>query len=135
MPEPAPTAVHETVLYAGDLAAATTFYAEAVGLRVVFGPNPVLTALRVDERGVLLLIDPAQAELAGRDVPSHGARGPGHVAFSVAEEDLDAILARCRDHGADVERELTWPRGGRSVYVRDPAGNSVEFVVGEIWPD
>lgn len=135
MPEPAPLAVHETVLYAEDLPATTAFYEQAVGLRVVFGPNAVLAALRVDGRGVLLLFDPAQAESAGRDVPSHGARGPGHIAFSVAEADLDAILARCRDHGAEVERELTWPRGGRSVYLRDPAGNSVEFVVGEIWPD
>jgi catechol 2,3-dioxygenase-like lactoylglutathione lyase family enzyme len=33
----------------------------------------------------------------------------------------------------EIEREITWPLGGRSVYFRDPAGNSVEFVEGEIW--
>ena len=33
------------------------------------------------------------------------------------------------------EREITWPLGGRSVYVRDPSGNSVEFVEGEIWDE
>lgn len=130
----APSGVHETVLYADDLAATTAFYAGVVGLRAVFGPTPVLAALRVDGGGVLLLFDPAQAAVEGRDVPSHGARGPGHVAFTVDEETLADVLARCRAAGVEIERELTWPRGGRSVYVRDPAGNSVEFVVGEIWP-
>ena len=123
--------VHETVLYAGDVTAATHFYAEVVGLRVVFERAGLMAALRVDERGLLLLFDPAESDVAGRDVPSHGARGAGHVAFGVSDEELRAILA----HGLEIERELTWPRGGRSTYVRDPAGNSVEFVVGEIWPD
>ena len=31
------------------------------------------------------------------------------------------------------EREISWPLGGRSVYFRDPAGNSVEYVEGQIW--
>jgi len=131
----APTSVHETVLYADDLATATSFYTEIVGLRTVFGPNDLLAALRVGTDDVLLLFDPDEAAVEGRDVPSHGARGPGHVAFSIDEAGLAEVLERCREAGIDVERELTWPRGGRSVYVRDPAGNSVEFVVGEIWPD
>lgn len=131
----APSSVHETVLYAGDVAAATAFYADVIGLRRVFGPNAMLAALRLDDGGLLLLFDPDEAAVEGRDVPSHGARGPGHVAFSVDEEGLTEVLTRCREHAVAVERELTWPRGGRSVYVRDPAGNSVEFIVGEIWPD
>ena len=36
--------------------------------------------------------------------------------------------------GADVERTIDWDGRGRSVYLRDPAGNSVELVDGEIWP-
>ena len=131
----APSSVHETVLYADDVAAATAFYADVVGLRVVFGPSTVLAALRLGDGGLLLLFDPDESAVEGRDVPSHGARGPGHVAFSIDEEGLAEVLGRCREHAVAVERELTWPRGGRSVYVRDPAGNSVEFIVGEIWPD
>ncbi|WP_372787749.1 VOC family protein [Paraconexibacter sp.] len=135
MADPAPTGVHETVLYVDDVDAATAFYTQAVGLRVVFGPSEMFVGLRVAPGSVLLLFDPALSAAEGRDVPAHGAHGQGHVAFTVDDAALPAIVERCAQAGAGVERELTWPRGGRSVYVRDPAGNSVEFVVGEIWPD
>jgi catechol 2,3-dioxygenase-like lactoylglutathione lyase family enzyme len=32
-----------------------------------------------------------------------------------------------------VEAEFEWPGGGRSLYIRDPAGNSVEFAEPRIW--
>jgi len=32
-----------------------------------------------------------------------------------------------------IEADFEWPGGGRSVYVRDPAGNSVEFAEARIW--
>lgn len=125
--------VHETVLYADDVAAASTFYREVLGLRVVF-ERGFMAALRVDEHGVLLIFDPEESAIEGRDVPSHGARGAGHVAFSVDEDEERAIRSRLAAAGVEIERELPWPRGGRSAYFRDPAGNSVELVVGEIWP-
>ena len=28
---------------------------------------------------------------------------------------------------------IHWPRGGASLYLRDPAGNSVELAPGKIW--
>lgn len=131
-----PAGVHEVVLYASDLPVTSAFYADVVGLRVVVGPSDVYAALRVGESGsVLLLFDAARSAVPGRMVPSHGTTGEGHVAFTVDEEALTAILGRCAAAGVTVERELDWPRGGRSVYVRDPAQNSVEFVVGPIWPD
>ncbi|WP_354700140.1 hypothetical protein DSM112329_00403 [Paraconexibacter sp. AEG42_29] len=129
----APSGLHEAVLYADDLPAASAFYRDVVGLRIVLGPTPMLTALRVDAGSVVLLFDPERALEAGRDVPSHGTRGPGHIAFTVDDAALTAVLGRCAAHDVPVEREIRWERGGRSVYVRDPAGNSVEFVVGEIW--
>jgi catechol 2,3-dioxygenase-like lactoylglutathione lyase family enzyme len=65
-------------------------------------------------------------------VASHGATGAGHVAFSV--ESLDGWRERFAEHGVEVEQEKEWPRDGRSIYVRDPAGNSVELVEGDLWP-
>jgi non-canonical purine NTP pyrophosphatase (RdgB/HAM1 family) len=35
--------------------------------------------------------------------------------------------------GIAIESEFEWPRGGRSIYVRDPAGNSIEFAEPRIW--
>ena len=116
--------VYETALYAADVEAAAAFYRDVVGLREIAAPDEHSKAFRHDD-GVLLIFDPERTDQPGRFVPPHGARGPGHVAFAV--ESLAALDL------PEVEREIEWPSGGRSVYVRDPAGNSVEFVEGEIW--
>jgi len=131
-----PTAVYETVVYAPDVAGAAAFYADALGLRAIPPPDEQSAAFRLDDGGVLLLFDPAATRRPGRYVPSHGATGEGHVAFRVAEAAaLDELTARLAAAGAPLEREITWPRGGTSRYFRDPAGTSVELVLGEIWAD
>jgi catechol 2,3-dioxygenase-like lactoylglutathione lyase family enzyme len=122
--------VYETVLYADNLAAAHEFYREVLGLRSV-DVDELAAAFRLEDGGMLLVFDPQRSSRPGRAVPSHGAAGAGHVAFSV--EALDLWRERLRAAGIDVEREVEW-NGGRSLYVRDPAGNSVELVEGDIWP-
>lgn len=122
-----PRGVYETVVYATDLEAATGFYRDVLGLRRVDDG-----AFRLDDGGMLLLFDPAVSSQPGRPVASHGATGAGHVAFSV--ESLDGWRERFAEHGVEVEQEKEWPRGGRSIYVCDPAGNSVELVEGDLWP-
>ena len=71
--------------------------------------------------------------MPGRPVPSHGADGVGHVAFSIEDGTLSAWAERLRERGIEIELERDWDGSG-SVYVRDPAGNSVELVEGELWP-
>ncbi len=124
--------VYETVLYADDVVAAAAFYADALGLRELREPNELSAVFRLDDGGVLLIFDPARSEVPDRLVPSHGARGPGHIALSVP--DLDAFANRLGEQGIEIEHEHSWEPGGRSFYVRDPAGNSVELVEGEVWP-
>jgi catechol 2,3-dioxygenase-like lactoylglutathione lyase family enzyme len=123
--------VHETVLYTDDVAALAAFYADVVGLEQIDPPDPHSAAFRLSDGNVLLVFDPRRTATAGRFIPEHGTTGAGHVAFKVA--DLDAAAHELRSHDVELEREITWPKGGRSVYFRDPAGNSVEFVEGEIW--
>lgn len=132
---PAIRGVYETVLYATDLEAAEAFYGELLGLRAIERPNEHSLAFRLDDGGLLLIFDPGQSSGPGRFVPAHGASGAGHTAFRVADGTLDPLAAALRHQGVELERELTWPLGGRSVYVRDPAGNSIEFVEGEIWDE
>jgi len=57
------------------------------------------------------------------------------VAFSVRAGQLAAFEAALRARGVAIERELRWDAGGRSLYVRDPAGNSVELIEGDAWLD
>jgi catechol 2,3-dioxygenase-like lactoylglutathione lyase family enzyme len=125
--------VYETVLYVRDATEAAAFYADVLGLRAVAPPDDHSAAFRLDDGGVLLIFDPDRASAAGRYVPSHGTKGPGHVAFAVAAGEMDAFRARFTERGIEIEREITWPLGGHSVYVRDPAGNSVELIEGEAW--
>jgi catechol 2,3-dioxygenase-like lactoylglutathione lyase family enzyme len=128
------TGVYETVLYAGDVAAAAAFYGDVLGLRLVDGPDELAAGFRLDDDGVLLIFEPSRSSLPGRPVPSHGASGAGHVAFSVEDGTLDEWAERLRERGVELEQEKEWQGGGRSIYVRDPAGNSVELVEGDIWP-
>lgn len=125
------TRIFETCLYADDLGAGETFYREVLGLEVV-SRSERLISFRCGD-GVLLLFDPDVTESADSDVPSHGARGAGHVAFVLAPGDLQ----RWRDHlearGVEIETEVDWPDGGRSIYFRDPAGNSVELAPSTLW--
>ncbi|MGZ8491142.1 MAG: VOC family protein [Gemmatirosa sp.] len=132
-----PARVLESCLYAPDLAAAARFY-EDVLLLTPFA--------RVDGRhvffhcgpGVFLLFAPdvtatTPGAVGGVPVPAHGTHGPGHVAFAVADDALDAWRAHLAAHAVAIEAEIHWPRGGRSLYVRDPAGNSVELASPRIW--
>jgi catechol 2,3-dioxygenase-like lactoylglutathione lyase family enzyme len=126
--------VYETVLYAPDIAAAAEFYAETLGLTLLEEPNDCRAAFRLEDGAVLLIFDPDCVSVPGRPVPSHGATGPGHVAFAVEPGGLGRFEIELRRRGVDIEHELAWDEGGRSLYLRDPAGNSVELVEGEAWP-
>jgi catechol 2,3-dioxygenase-like lactoylglutathione lyase family enzyme len=66
-------------------------------------------------------------------LPAHGARGPGHIAWLVTDDELAAWRERLRTVGVAIENEHTWPSGGRSLYFRDPAGNSLEFATARVW--
>jgi len=130
-------AVLETCLYAHDLDAAEQFYASVLELPVV---------ARVHERhvffrcgaGMLLVFEPERTatsagQVGGVPIPNHGARGAGHVCFRIDETALPRWRDRFEAEGISLEAEIAWPRGGTSLYVRDPAGNSVELAPARIW--
>src|ERR1051325_7807086 len=126
-----PGRIFETVLYAEDLAAAERFYHEAVGLDVI-GRGNLLVVFRCGT-GVLLIFDPRKTAVPGREIPSHGASGAGHIAFAAKPADLDAWRKQLHEAGIAIEREVAWPEGGRSIYFRDPAGNVVELAPPTLW--
>jgi catechol 2,3-dioxygenase-like lactoylglutathione lyase family enzyme len=129
-----PLAVYETVLYADDVAGTAAFYEDVLGLPAIDPPDRSSAAFRLGG-GVLLLFDAARSSAPGRSVPSHGARGPGHVAFAVAPGGLAAFERRLERLGVEIERDVSWRPDARSLYFRDPDGNSVELVEGEIWAE
>lgn len=124
--------IFETALYGKDLGELQEFYERVLGLELVsrFGDRGV--ALRCG-RGILLLFNPDTTELAGRGIPAHGARGAGHMAFAVSDTDLGRWRAHLSDCHVPIETEVEWQEGGRSIYFRDPAGNSVELAPPTMW--
>ena len=71
--------------------------------------------------------------VAGAPLPLHGTGGAGHMAFAVCEADIPAWRSHLLGRGVEIESEVRWPQGGTSLYVRDPAGNSIELVSPSIW--
>lgn len=124
--------VLETCLYAEDLDAALVFYQEVLGLEVTSRVAERHVFFRCGE-AMLLVFDPRRTREPTGEVPPHGATGPGHVAFAVAPEELGSWRSRLQSAGVPVEAEVVWPGGGRSIYLRDPAGNSVELANPTIW--
>jgi catechol 2,3-dioxygenase-like lactoylglutathione lyase family enzyme len=121
----------ETILYVDDLDAAERFYGEVLGLELDSRQAGLFVFFRCGD-AMLLLFEPNRAG-TGRKVPAHGAHGPGHVCFAVAETALDDWQAWLERAGVAIEQEVSWPRGGRSFYFRDPAGNSLELATPRIW--
>lgn len=125
-------AIIETAIYVDDLNAAEDFYRQIFGLRVM-GKEPARHVFfQVGESSVLLAFLP-QATLKGDMLPSHGAKGPGHFALGIERLSLEAWRQHLQAEGIAIEKEVEWPAGGRSIYFRDPAGNSVELVTPGVW--
>ena len=132
-----PNGVLETCVYADDLDEAERFYGGVLGLEA-FAREPGRHVFFRCGAAVFLVFDPARTRTAagqvgGVPIPTHGAAGAGHVAFAVPASELPAWRSRLAELGVAVEAEVAWPRGGRSLYVRDPAGNSVELASPSIW--
>lgn len=128
------TRIHESALYVDDLEAAKQFYAEVLGLEFYSERKGRSVFFRLKD-AMLLLFNPAASESDHGEfnVPAHGARGPGHMAFEMEEEELAGWTKHLEKQGVELERKIEWPGGGHSIYFRDPAGNSLEMVTRDLW--
>ena len=128
--------VLESALYVDDLPAARDFYRGVLGGRVLL-ESPRLVALDIARTSVLLLFQRGATETPqetpGGIVPPHGARGVQHLAFATARALLGDWETHLREHGVGIESRVRWPRGGESLYFRDPDGHSIEILTPGLW--
>jgi len=132
-----PSQILEAALYVDDLDRAERFYRDVLGLKLLAKVEGRHVFFRCGD-GVLLLFDPKATEIppepdARLPVPPHGSRGPGHLCFSASAEEIELWKKRLESHNIAIEADFEWPRGGRSIYFRDPSGNSLEFAEPRIW--
>jgi predicted ester cyclase/catechol 2,3-dioxygenase-like lactoylglutathione lyase family enzyme len=126
------TRLFEVAIYGPDLEALADFYARVLGLQVITRFSDRGFALRCGGTA-LLVFNPSRTRGDDDSVPKHGATGAGHIAFLATAEDLPRWREHLEACHVAIEREVTWPAGGTSIYVRDPAGNSVELAPPTLW--
>jgi catechol 2,3-dioxygenase-like lactoylglutathione lyase family enzyme len=129
--------VLESCLYATDLDAAERFYVDVLGLERYSSVHGRHVFFRCGD-GMFLVFNPERtsgepSRVNGALVPAHGATGPGHVAFAIPDAEIPAWRSKLEAAGVAIESEVAWPRGGRSLYLRDPAGNCVELASPKLW--
>ncbi len=128
--------VLETVLYVDEVDRACAFYEGTLGLNCIYSDQR-LHAYDVGGRGVLLLFCRGQSlqtvRLPGGTIPPHDGHGPVHVAFSISADELAAWEERLRAAGIAIEGRTKWPRGGDSIYFRDPDGHLLELATPGLW--
>jgi catechol 2,3-dioxygenase-like lactoylglutathione lyase family enzyme len=134
----------ETALYVADLERSARFYQQVLGLGVVEGTTAemenwsrVLRPLHIPGGQVLLLFKTnstaTTAVLPGGTIPPHGGSGQLHLAFAIPAAELEGWRDHLQSHGISIEGEMKWPRGGTSLYFRDPDGHLVELATPGLW--
>jgi catechol 2,3-dioxygenase-like lactoylglutathione lyase family enzyme len=128
----------ETAIYVDDLARAAGFYETTLGLSPMFSDER-LVAFDCGPRSVLLLFlrgtTTQTVRLPGGEIPPHDGSGRMHFALAAPAEDMELWERRLESAGVAIEARMDWPRGGRSLYFRDPAGNLVEIASPGLWPN
>ena len=112
----------ETAICVDHLQAAEDFYRTILGLSVLGKETGHHVFFQVGEANLLLAFL-SEATLKGDQLPPHGSTGLGHFALGIDAESFHSWRLRLQSHGVGIEKEVEWPRGGKSLYFRDPAGN------------
>lgn len=128
--------VLEAALYASDLDAAEHFYGTVLGLERIARHDDRHIFFRCGQTVVLIFNAEETVKAASPGalpVPPHGATGAGHLCFRVSGDRLDEMVAKLAAAGVAIEADFRWPTGARSIYFRDPAGNSLECAEPKLW--
>jgi catechol 2,3-dioxygenase-like lactoylglutathione lyase family enzyme len=128
----------ETALYVADPSRSAAFYRRLFGFGTLLESDRLI-ALNVAGRSVLLLFlrgsttEPFEMPGGVGVIPPHGGSGVGHLAFSIASDDVDAWQRHLESEGVAVESVVSWPGGAKSLYFRDPDGNLAELISPGFW--
>jgi catechol 2,3-dioxygenase-like lactoylglutathione lyase family enzyme len=134
---PRATRLLETCLYVDDLERAGQFYERHFDLLPMYS-DARMRAYAIGDT-VLLLFPRGQSlkpvDTPGGSIPPHDGSGPLHVAFAIDASALPDWEQRLEEDGIRIEGRVRWPRGGKSVYFRDPDGHLLEIATPGLWPN
>lgn len=124
--------IGEASIYVSDLDGAQDWYEEVLGLETVLAGEGYrfLETGHEGYRQRVILFHPAHTRNREADdnaPPGHGTFHRTHLAFAVDYDTLPDWRDRFDELDVEVEKELDWPSGDRSLYLRDPDQNSIEL--------
>jgi catechol 2,3-dioxygenase-like lactoylglutathione lyase family enzyme len=130
----------ETALYLDDVGQGVRFYQELFEFPLLSGdaqPEATFAALELPGEAVLLFFkrgaNAQPLETGGGIIPPHGGEGRLHLAFAISADSYESWKTKLITRNLPIESEVRWPRGGRSLYFRDPESNLVELATPGIW--
>jgi catechol 2,3-dioxygenase-like lactoylglutathione lyase family enzyme len=133
----------ETALYVDDVDRACDFYRQVLQLSAML-ESETLSAFNVGDRSVLLIfkrggslrtqIFSGGPGTTQGQIPPHDGNGPVHMCFAIPTDQLSAWEARLGEYAVAIEGRTRWPRGGQSIYFRDPDGHLLEMLTPGLWP-
>jgi len=139
MQPPAIEGIVETILYVTDLPRAVAFYRDALGLEPMTGDPARFQSFQAGAGQVLLLFKQGTTlvptPVPGGVIPSHDGSGPHHLGLAVTSENYERWHGYLTARGITIESDARWPRGGRSLYFRDPDNHLLELITPGIWPN
>jgi catechol 2,3-dioxygenase-like lactoylglutathione lyase family enzyme len=110
-----------------DVDAAIVFYCKELDFHEEMHPAPSFAMLsRGDLR--LVLSAPGGGPGGGQTMPDGTIPTPGGWnRFQLEVPDIEATVARLREHGARFRNDIVTGVGGKQILVQDPAGNPIEL--------
>ncbi len=123
--------IKETCLYIRDLEGAEAFYHKKLGFPLISRVEGRHVFFR-SGTSVLLCFNPNTTR-EEKELPSHFAEGPQHIAFEVRRKDYLSWKKRIEAAGIKITHEAEWPRGHHSFYFEDPEKNVLEIVEEGMW--
>jgi len=128
--------VLETSLYVDEVARSAAFYERVFGFEKLVADDR-FCALNVQGEQVLLLFrkhgTTEPMRIPGGIIPPHDGEGTTHLAFTIRAEAEAEWTRQLAADGIAIESRVTWPRGGFSLYFRDPDGHLLELVSPGCW--
>ena len=117
------------VLAVRDLEESAAFYRELFSFEAIV-ESERLIALAMPNKQVLLLFKKGLSSTL--PVP-HDGKGQTHLAWAVPAESLADWERRLAELALPILERTEWPRGGTSLYFRDPDGHLLELATPGVW--
>jgi catechol 2,3-dioxygenase-like lactoylglutathione lyase family enzyme len=126
----------ETALDVADVARSAEFYQRLFGLERIAGDDR-FCAFAIPGNAVLLLFKKGgtyeSIPTPGGMIPPHDGSGRMHFAFKISADSVEACERELAAQSIPIESTVHWPRGGMSLYFRDPDEHLVELITPGCW--